>query len=181
MSGNEGVVTATGSWSLLVMFPIPMAHATYMAWAPSPLVCCLGCTKVSDGVVRATGMGGTPLGVFQRQWVVALSFRCCLWLSEVDWEEGGVGILMNIHKYTTTNDEFHPSFVVWLPCCCQRHGTWILYERCEWGEVSCSPWLLVTCVCSWVLASFVFISGPSSSFGWASSFVGGCGWLLVVW
>jgi len=117
----------------------------------------------------------------ERRWVVALSFRCCLCLSEVDWE-GGVGILTNVQKYTMTNDEFRPSFIVWLPCRCQRCGTWILYERCEWGEVSCSPWLLVASVCSWVLASFMFISGPSSSFGQASSsFVGGHGWLLAVW
>jgi len=113
----------------------------------------------------------------ERRRVVALLFHCCLCLSEVDWEEGGVGLLTNVQKYTMTNDEFHLSFVVWLPHRCWRHGTWILYERCEWGEVSHSPWLLVACVCSWVLASFVFILGPSLSFGQASSsFVGGHGW-----
>jgi len=117
----------------------------------------------------------------ERQWIVALSFRCCLCLSKVDWE-GGVGILTNIQRYTMTNDKIRPLFVIWLPRRCQRCGTWILYERCEWGEVSCSPWLLVACVCLWVLALFMFISGPSSSFGQvSSSFVGGRGWLLAVW
>jgi len=112
---------------------------------------------------------------------VATDMNRKLCLSEVDWE-GGVGILTNVQRYTMTNDEFCPSFIVWLPRRCQRCGTWILYERCEWGEVSCSPWLLVACVCSWVLASFVFVSGPSSLFGWvSSSFVGSCGWLLAVW
>jgi hypothetical protein len=34
--------------------------------------------------------------------------------------------------------------------------------------------LLVACVRLWVLASFAFVSRPSSSFGQVSSFVGGC-------
>ena len=86
MSGNKGVVMVTVSWSLLGMFPIPTAHATHMAWALSPLVCHLGCTKVSEGVVKATGMGGTLLGVFPMPHVHGMgAMASCL----PSWMRGG--------------------------------------------------------------------------------------------
>ena len=109
----------------------------------------------------------------ERRWVVALSFRCCLCLSEVDWE-GGVGILMNIQKYTTTNDEFHPSFVVWLPCRCQRCGTWVLYERCELLT-------LASCrLCLFVGAGIVRVHFGAFVVIWAGVFfICGQSWVVV--
>jgi hypothetical protein len=46
------------------------------------------------------------------------------------------------------------------------------------GEVSLLTSALVTCHHSWVLASFIFILGPSLWFGQMSSFVGSC---LLLW
>ena len=123
-----------GSWSLLGMFLIPIAHATYMAWVLSPLVCHLGCTKVSEGVVKATGMGGTLLGVFLMPHVHGMgtvashlpSWMCsgCWSANKVlaKWEDNGTA-LWGTHLFGCFQfpSAVHGTYVAWalspLVCC----------------------------------------------------------------
>jgi hypothetical protein len=60
-------------------------------------------------------------------------FHHCLCLSEVGWEEGGVGMLTKVQK-RRISVVIHCLVATSLWRC----GTWILHERCEWkrGELA---------------------------------------------
>jgi hypothetical protein len=80
----------------------------------------------------------------------------------------------------TTNDKFLSSSVVWLPRRCGDVAPGSYMRDVSGREVSLLTSALIACHRSWELVSFVFISGPSSWFGWASCFVGRRGWSLVL-
>jgi hypothetical protein len=68
-----------------------------------------------------------------------LSSHVVLCLSEVSWDECGMGCTYCgvLNYIMTTNDEFRSLFVVWLPHCGRRCGTWSLYQRDKkWGGLT---------------------------------------------
>jgi len=77
------------------------------------------------------------------------------------------------------------SFAVWLPCCQQQCGTWILYQRKLWGgwrvltyhSLNDDEWWDIVICCLVAMSQWC----GTWIHHWGSRGEGWCGWVMVAW
>jgi len=62
------------------------------------------------------------------------AIHCCVWRRVVSYRPWSCQSIVIMLCWSNGNEWWDWSFIFWLPCCCQQHGTWIVCDYGNGGE-----------------------------------------------